>query len=847
MALRWLVLAALLVPAIAHAQVDAGVDAPAPSFEPPHAIGSTDVEFPANAPVITAPVIVTVKLHVDVTGAVQQVDLLTAPQGVFDDAVIAAAKLFTFQPGTFGGNPVKVEITFTHTFLPPPPPPPPPVPGETGPPRTATLRGKLIELGTRIAVQSATVTVEVGGTTYRTEGDLKGHFEIAVPPGPAVVNVYAPAHNPFLQREILADKQALVVAYYVERDRYDPYEIDVVGEQRREEVSRITLRGPELTQIPGTFGDPFRVIQALPGVASVVSLLPYAVIRGASPSSTGYLVDGTEVPLLYHLLAGPSVIHPEFIDEIQFFPGGAPAPYGGYTGGIVDGRTATAGPDSHLIDIDANLLQVGGLVREPIKPIDATMTVAARYGFPGFLLSLATNQASLSYWDYQFRLDGGTKANGWTVFAFGANDELDTVAANADPNAANPPLTPSLILGFHRLDLRYHRTIDKLETTFRVVGGYDHTESSGTDFTIWRIEPQVRARYKLDKQLTFAAGVDAAAHYLKQGSDPADDPLSAITSQLGNSYSASAFVETLWRPTDDWLIRPGIRTDTYKDPTATKSGVDPRLTARYKLATRDLPDVQPDSDDSAIWLKASTGIYHQPPRFVLPLPGLDEMPLKYGLLKSYQTSLGIEIPFADRFQLSTEAYYNYMDPTIFDFSTNVESAGTSANSTLIPTTIVAGNTDEQTFFNRLTTPELGRAYGIEFLLRRQAKSGVFGWISYSLSRAERQMNGAWVPYDYDRTHLVNLVVGVPLRRNWDLGVRMQYQSGLPAVTTAGYNTGREDGYVRFDVRVDKRAVWKKWLLDFYVDITNIAVLPEEVTPGNTIRYVLPTVGLRGRL
>jgi hypothetical protein len=89
-------------------------------------------------------------------------------------------------------------------------------------------------------------------------------------------------------------------------------------------------------------------------------------------------------------------------------------------------------------------------------------------------------------------------------------------------------------------------------------------------------------------------------------------------------------------------------------------------------------------------------------------------------------------------------------------------------------------------------------------------------------------------------------MGLPLRRNWDIGVRAQYQSGLPATTTAGYNTARADGYVRFDIRVDKRAVWKKWLLDFYVDITNVALLPEEVTPGNTIRYVLPTVGLRGR-
>ena len=39
---------------------------------------------------------------------------------------------------------------------------------------------------------------------------------------------------------------------------------------------------------------------------------------------------------------------------------------------------------------------------------------------------------------------------------------------------------------------------------------------------------------------------------------------------------------------------------------------------------------------------------------------------------------------------------------------------------------------------------------------------------------------------------------------------------MPATTTAGYNTARADGYLRFDVRVDKRAVWRDWLLDFYI-------------------------------
>jgi TonB family protein len=851
-------LALVAPPASAQVPSDAGVPpdagpgapsgqgsaAPGPTFEPPRARGSTDVPYPAGAPAHTDPIVVTVKLTVDATGTVQKIDPVTAPQPVFDEAVAAAARAFQFEPATYGGNPVPVEITFTHTFLPPPPPPPP---ADTGPPRTSVLRGKLVQLGTRAAVQGATVTATIEGRSYTADADPRGRFELPLPQGRAAITVTAPGHNRFVQQESLAANQQLAVTYLVERDRYDPYEIVVVGEQRREEVSRISLRGEEIKQVPGTFGDPFRVVQALPGVASIMSLLPFPVVRGATPSSTGFLLDGTRVPLLYHLLSGPSVIHPNFIDEIEFYPGGAPVEYGGYTGGIVDGRTRRARRDERLLDFDANLLQLGGMVRQPIPQIGATVTVAARYGYPGFLLSLATNEASLSYWDYQLRLDGGTPRNGWTIFAFGANDQLDTIAADADPNDPEPPLEPSLILEFHRLDLRLHRTYDRLVTTFRAVLGYDETYSEGTDFSVLVAEPEIRASWKRDSTLTISGGLDGSLHKVSQGARMQSDAdaFSRLTSEIDTFYTGSALAEVLWRPSSDWLIRPGVRGDVYADGTTTRAAIDPRLTVRYQLARRRLPDVPPDSDDSAIWLKGSTGIYHQPPRFVLPLPGLDMMPIKYGLLRSFQTSLGIELPLRDRFQLSTEAYFNYLDPTIFDFSINDPSLVQDPNDTLVPTDVVVDDPEEEEFIERLTRPQRGRTYGLEVMLRRIARSGVFGWVSYTLSRAERK-RGAWAPYDFDRSHLLNLVAGMPLRRNWDLGVRLQYQSGKPETTTAGFNTGRTAGYVRFDVRVDKRAVWRSWLLDFYVDITNIALLPEEVEVGSVIRYVLPTVGLRGR-
>ena len=438
------------------------------------------------------------------------------------------------------------------------------------------------------------------------------------------------------------------------------------------------------------------------------------------------------------------------------------------------------------------------------------------------------------------------------MFAYGANDELDTRAATAPPGTPSPPLTPQLILGFDRLDLRDHRTRGRFDETARVVLGYDHTFSMGTDFTVWSAEPSFTARWQQNEKLTIDGGLWAQLRDIQQGSgaNAAAGSLAAITASLNKFYVGSAYLEALWRPTPRWLIRPGIRGDTYNDGTTSASSGDPRFTVRYKLFNRHLPDIPQNSDDSAVWLKGSAGIYHQPPRFVLPLPGLDMLPLKYGVLKSYQTSLGAEIPLQQRFQFSVDGYFNYMDPTIFDLAVNSSSVITQPNPTLIPTSILTQTMDLQRTIDNLTHAETGRAYGLEFLLRRQSKSGIFGWISYTISRSERlqqtQRGLAWVPYDFDRLQLVNVVMGIPLPRNWDLGLRGQYQGGRPATTTAGYNTGRTDGYFRVDLRVDKRAVWKKWLLDFYVDITNVALLPEEIEPGTVIRYVLPTVGLRAR-
>ena len=79
-----------------------------------------------------------------------------------------------------------------------------------------------------------------------------------------------------------------------------------------------SLGGLNSWNLDGTRGDPFRVITSMPGVSQLSGLLPYVVVRGAAPGNTGYYLDGTRVPILFHVALGPSVIHPYFIDAVDW-------------------------------------------------------------------------------------------------------------------------------------------------------------------------------------------------------------------------------------------------------------------------------------------------------------------------------------------------------------------------------------------------------------------------------------------------------------------------------------------------------------------------------------------------
>ncbi|MDH6355649.1 hypothetical protein M2132_001994 [Dysgonomonas sp. PH5-45] len=126
-----------------------------------------------------------------------------------------------------------------------------------------------------------------------------------------------------------------------------------------------------------------------------------------------------------------------------------------------------------------------------------------------------------------------------------------------------------------------------------------------------------------------------------------------------------------------------------------------------------------------------------------------------------QFSLGYFRNFSDNmFEFSVEAYYKDMRNQL-DFKDNANIYGDN----VIETEILSGR---------------GRAYGIEFLLRKRL--GRFtGWIGYTLAKSERKIDGInenrWYDAFQDRTHDISIVGIYELNKKWTLSAAWVYYTG----------------------------------------------------------------------
>jgi hypothetical protein len=589
----------------------------------------------------------------------------------------------------------------------------------------------------------------------------------------------------------------------------------------------------------------------------------------------GYFLDGIRVPYLFHVGAGPSVVHPGLIDTVDLYPGGYPAQFGRYSGGIVSGETLPPKTDSARGEYNLRLFDAGALAETPFDDGRATALLGGRYSYTALLLSLFAPNTSLAYWDYQARLSYDlTPSDRVSLFGFGAYDYLGQKTAEGTETLFGTT--------FHRVDLRYDHKIGN-DGTLRtsVTGGIDDTDiGDGQSVRDLSVGARTDIKYALTPATTLRTGTDLQVDRYDVVLNGDVSPAQATVANFFPSRTDLALgvhAAVTVAPSRVFEFTPGVRADYFTSEGATAIAVDPRLSMRTRLVS------------DRVHLLSAFGIAHQPPAFVIPVPGVAPGGLAGGLQTAVQESAGFEVDLGQQTIATLTAYNNGFFNMSDALSVSQPTISGCAPGTF-PSDTLAGDRGAQPMGNASCGPRFtqgtigpdrsggggqaaqsagdvqtaqafetrarGEAYGLELYVKRKLTKHIGGILSYTLSRSVRSVNNQSFIAAFDRTHVVNAAVAYDLGKNWRAGTRVTFYTGLPAApnpTDPGET--RLSPFFRLDLRVEKRwQLSERWWISFVAEWMNVTLSKEAVGTNCTLSgctevtigpVTIPSLGVEG--
>jgi len=826
----------------------------------PQLLEAPPAEYPPDRLVRGETADVVCSVDIDEHGAVTHVQVEQPVAPDFDAAAVEAIRRFRFSPAEVDGQPAPVRIRYVYHFV--------IEQRRVERPRTAagTVSGVVVEAGNRRPVAGAEVVDDTGA---QAAADAQGRYALETAPGARELTFSAPG---FDRRtvEVTVPENGTVEArrVYLHRTAVGDLQATIPGEKPREAPIRRTLTHDELVNVPGSLNDPIRAVQNMPGLARAPFLGGQLLVRGSPPQDTGTYLDGHRIPQLYHFLGGPSVINEQLLDRIDFYPGGYGAAYGRNLTSAVDVGTRKGDASGFHGQGALDMIEAVGFVEGPLGPRTQFAVAARRSHIDVFLPLFIPNDPNRGvtsivpiYWDYQARLDHRLdNGDDLGLLFFGSDDRLSIVQSGGRRQL---PLSVDSHLAFHRIVGSWKRAVSdtvSLSVSPALGWTWQSAQSEGAgqrgyanpqsvDVTILTGELRSEARWRASHLLELRAGTDLE---LDRASYTADIQSSLQLRNLGIPITQRTQFSRV-QPVQIWgeyaeaqislgalSITPGLRLDQYHWRRHARWSVDPRFWARYALNERTA-------------FKAYAGLYHQPPSGQQIDDDIGNPDL--GLSWAVQLGAGVEHRFSDVWSVSAEVFYNRRGALIVGVDPVVRADGSIYNP-------------------RFENNGVGRAYGLELLIRREITAKLYGWLAYTLSRSQVLPNrdDQWRSFAFDQPHILTIVAGYRPAPRWELSTRFRFVSGNPYapvqfatfdadsgnfVPTRGeVGDQREPPFAQLDVRAQHTWTWDAWQLALYLDVQNVTNRKNEEFHVYDYRYqdqgsvaglpILPTFGVKGR-
>ncbi len=722
------------------------------------------------------------------------------------------------------------------------------------------IKGKVIDATTRDALIS--VNVVIAGTTIGTTTNDDGTFEISnVPLGYVKVQASYVGYKTVLSDDYLVTQEKtpfILIVLVEESNALDEVVIKkrLFNKTLENPISVQSLGLAEIEKIPGGNRDILKVLQSLPGVASNPGFRNDIIIRGGAPSENKFYLDGIEVPVINHFqtqgaTGGPvGIVNTDLIRSVDFYASAFSANRGNTVSSLIEFTQKTGNPERFDVRATLGTSDAGITIDGPLG--DNTALIASvRQSYLQVLFKLIKLPFLPTYNDFQFNLRTDFENSQLSIIGIGA---IDTFALNEN---VNDDVTDEETLKRNRYILanipvqdQWNYTIGANYKVFKENGtqqfvlsrsvwdnsAIKYFENSGiaTDLLLDYDSREIENKFRFENRFTSNGYTLNIGFGLEQASYT-NTTFQRIANSAGTDvrnydttlemFKYALFGQLSKRYFNDNLtLSAGFRFDANNYNNEMKNPLNqfsPRVSLNYAL--------------SSTWsLNATTGLYQQLPAYTIlgfrdntnVLVNKDR--LKF--LNATHVVLGVENRPSETTKVTLEGFYKGYRNYPFSVRDQISLANLGSDFGVVGT-------------EEVTSDSEGRAYGFEFLAQKKSYNGLYGILSYTYVRSEfKNSSNQYLPATWDNRHLLTFTGGKKLQKNWEVGIKYRLVGGRPYtpydlnasslianynVTNQGIldfsrlNSLRFSTFSQLDVRIDKTWYWKKWALNFYVDVQNL--------------------------
>jgi hypothetical protein len=743
-------------------------------------------------------------------------------------------------------------------------------------------------------------TVQVAGTSVGVATNAYGFYALSLTPGRYSLSIMYVGYKPLSITKDVAANETLQVELEENSEELDEIVISAEGGNSNVVSTQMSIAklDPKLVkQIPAVLGEPdlIRALQLLPGVTAVADGAAGFNVRGGSADQNLILLDEATVYNSSHLLGLFSVANPDAIKSVTLYKGGIPARYGGRLSSVMDIRQREGNSKEFSGEAGIGLISARLLAEGPIVKDKSSFMVAGRRSYGDLFLPLIDNKSTAYFYDLNAKVNYNINdRNQLFLSGYIGRDQfsLGSIFNSTWGNTAatlrwNHLFSQKLFANFSAVYSNYDYSLDQLTTgaqynwISRII-----SRDAKADFS-----------YNLGTKTNLAFGGEWKNYEFRPGDITPIKGSTVKPRTLDNKYAietgAYFSIEHVMGPV---TINAGIRHSSFA-----RKG--PQTLPVYENNQPVVYNVQIGRYENGVVVGSTSRTSSQrintysnwEPRLALTAITSSSSSIKASYNRMYQylhlisnttapqpTDLWvpsgnfIEPQMVDqyaigffknlngnKYEASIEGFYKDMN-NLVDY---VDGADLITNNT-IETELLRG---------------IGRGYGLEFLIRK--KNGpLTGWVSYTLSKAERRVKGItesdpginggqWYNANFDKPHNLSVVGSYQINKRWSLSSNFVITSGIPGTFPVGRyeyaglvvpqfgfrNQERLPTYHRLDVSATvkgKKKRWKngghEWVFGVYnlynrANATSIYFTEDAENPGNVKAFksylfgILPSV------